>query len=223
MPDNDLDKPKKPSLVNKKIKRKAGRPKGTSFKQEQALNYFRAYPSASIKECHEALISQGLGIGRRTVSAARDRFVKIYTKAEKAPDGSLSKVIPVDSLKLEAPRLDKNLEFRLTALINAFDGDYDTADMRHHLKSLGKQATADSNLDLQFKCIAAIRDLDNKSQEKRAIGPPDPITDAEKVLRTADILDCVGPLLTAKAIKKTFSSKSLEILLQAVQPHTGSA
>jgi len=66
-----------------------------------------------------------------------------------------------------------------------------------------RDAEAEGNFSLSKDATKAYHELEARSSET-ILGPPPPQTDEEKVSRTTNILDVVGPTLTATAICQAF-------------------
>jgi hypothetical protein len=66
-----------------------------------------------------------------------------------------------------------------------------------------RDAEAEGNFSLSKDATKAYHELEARSSET-ILGPPPPQTDEEKVSRTTNILDVVGPALTATAICQAF-------------------
>jgi DNA-binding transcriptional regulator YhcF (GntR family) len=71
------------------------------------------------------------------------------------------------------------------------------------LNNLAEQGYRDKNLGLAKDAIKEYKRLEAQTTET-TLGPPDPVTDRDKIERTTQILDVVGPVLTASAVIKAF-------------------
>lgn len=164
-------------------------------KRQIVEEYLIAHEHASNAE-----VGAACGVSERTVSTARkDAVTKGLIKPAYRDHRS-----PETSLETHTPEQSDEILRQLHKIRGISGEPLTQAESLQMLANMAREAFASKNPGLAKDALLAHDKISARASEVD-LGLPDPLTTDEKILRTADILDVVGPSIAAHALIRVLS------------------
>lgn len=175
-------------------------------KLQAAKDFLLANPAASNEE-----VSKALGIGERTVTAARTSLVQVGMIRPAFHD-RVSPRTPIIATPEVAQKLEQ-LRNTVDQLHTPTGPPLTPDEMRSMVAKIARNAAFSSDDKLAIDAVKTGAALDSSLGNKTRLGPGPPLTHEDRLMRTSIILDVAGPALAAHSCRKAFSDADFNLFL----------
>lgn len=175
---NQAPEPEKPSK----------KPHPAVKRRQRIEEYLLTHPEST-----NATVAAYFGLSERTISSVRSTAVKKGLLKPSYFDHTSEPVeaIPTEGAEIIAKELQK-----LRGMHNEPLTDAESLSI---LSGMARKSAAEGNLSLARDAILAHKKIEAATQVAQ-LGPGPPLTEADLIMRTSDIIDVVGPHITAVCI-----------------------
>lgn len=178
------------------------RPQGTTLTADETERLEQLLGQQAVTGLTDEAIAEIIGTTRQTVSRHRRKMAQRLL-AEKEPPAVPDAPKPTAKQVL-AGQLPPN-----TDLADEFVGSgEETLTPEGSLRLLSLLARTSLNPNAQVAAVRAVEALRAQIEAPARTGPPDPLTDEDRINRLAIILEAVGPELARKAVDRVWPTAS---------------